>query len=75
MNLKSNVTLQFCCTDDVKSAAHAKPRDGEISGAEGSPADISEMRPFDSTEEGELGSSKSSLLLRQMQNAIHILYL
>ncbi|XP_051227597.1 uncharacterized protein [Lolium perenne] len=37
--------------DDVKSAAHAKPRDGEISGAEGSPADISEMRPFDSTEE------------------------
>ncbi|KAK1668651.1 hypothetical protein QYE76_056810 [Lolium multiflorum] len=36
---------------DVKSAAQAKPRDGGISGAEGSPADISEMRPCDSTEE------------------------
>ena len=70
-----NIAILFYLADDVKSVAHAKPVDVEISSAEGCAADICETRPCDSTEEGELGSSNSSRLMRQMQIAIHILYL
>jgi hypothetical protein len=58
----------------VMSAAHAKPLNGEISSAEGCAADISETHLCDSIDKGELGSSHPPRLLRQMQNAFHILY-